>query len=147
MTADTEHRPQPMVGPDSRRLMAVVFVDAVGFSSQIEQDEAGAHAQWSLVKRQVIEPEVQAKGGRIIKSTGDGYLFEFPSAVAGVQFALDAQAGMRSLAEQGRVTLTLRARRVSRNMPTRAASSCRARCTSRSSGASRTRPRRSASCS
>ena len=109
MTADTEHRPQPMVGPDSRRLMAVVFVDAVGFSSQIEQDEAGAHAQWSLVKRQVIEPEVQAKGGRIIKSTGDGYLFEFPSAVAGVQFALDAQAGMRSLAEQGRVTLTLRA--------------------------------------
>jgi adenylate cyclase len=41
----------------------------------------------------LLHPKVAQHHGRIVKTTGDGALVEFPSAVDAVRFALDAQRG------------------------------------------------------
>jgi class 3 adenylate cyclase/TolB-like protein/Tfp pilus assembly protein PilF len=89
--SDTVKEKRELPPAEERRLLAVVFVDVVGFSSLVEQDEAGTHRQWSQIRREVIAPQVSSQRGHIIKSTGDGYLIEFASAIDAVRFALEAQ--------------------------------------------------------
>jgi class 3 adenylate cyclase/TolB-like protein len=76
---------------ESRRLAAIVVIDAVGYSRLMEADESGTHDRWRLMCRDLILPTVSKNGGRIIKSTGDGFLIEFGSAVAAVRWALELQ--------------------------------------------------------
>ena len=44
--------------------------------------------------RQIIDPRIAAHGGRIVKTTGDGVLIEFPSVVNAVQCAVEVQQAM-----------------------------------------------------
>src|SRR5208283_89426 len=44
--------------------------------------------------RELIDPKIAEYGGRIVKTTGDGLLLEFPSVVEAVRCAVDVQRGM-----------------------------------------------------
>lgn len=74
-----------------RRLAAILAADVVGFSALMEQDEEGTLACLKQLRRDLIEPEIQGHGGRVFKTTGDGFLAEFPSPVEAVRCAVKVQ--------------------------------------------------------
>jgi adenylate cyclase len=78
-----------------RRLAAVLVVDVVGYSLLMGVDEVGTLRQLTAHRRECIDPAIAAGRGRIVKTTGDGILAEFPSAVEAVVCAIAIQ---RSLA-------------------------------------------------
>jgi adenylate cyclase len=80
----------------SRRLAAILAADVVGFSSMMEKDEEGTLARVKALQREVIEPKVNERGGRLVKTTGDGFLCEFGSPVEAVRCALDVQDAARA---------------------------------------------------
>jgi adenylate cyclase len=77
--------------PVSRRLAAIVFVDIVGYSILMAQDETRTHRLWMSILDEVIRPKAVEHHGTIIKSTGDGVLAEFPSAFDAVEWAREVQ--------------------------------------------------------
>src|SRR5262249_19565388 len=79
---------------EQRRLAAIVMVDVVGFSRLVGRDEPGTLAALKKLRRELIEPGIAAHGGRIVKTTGDGLLLEFPSVVGAVKCAAEVQAEM-----------------------------------------------------
>jgi TolB-like protein/class 3 adenylate cyclase len=79
--------------PVARRLAAIVAADVAGYSRLMGLDEAGT-AQAMREHRAAVDPIVGRYGGRIVKSTGDGILLEFPSVVAAVECAVSVQAAM-----------------------------------------------------
>src|SRR6201981_831135 len=58
------------------------------------QDEAGSVARLRTHRRELINPEIAEHKGRIVKTTGDGILIEFPSVVEAVACAVAVQQGM-----------------------------------------------------
>ncbi len=77
-----------------RRLAAIMAMDVAGYSRLMETDETGTLATLNAARRRVIDPQLAEFGGRLVKTTGDGLLVEFPSAVAAVECAAAIQAGM-----------------------------------------------------
>ncbi len=77
-----------------RRLAAILVADVVGYSRLIEHDEEGTRARLRSLHADVIEPRITADGGRIVKTSGDGILVEFGSAVDAVRNALTIQTAM-----------------------------------------------------
>ncbi len=78
-----------------RRLAAILAADVVGYSRLMEADEEGTRARLNSVHTELIVPRIVADDGRIVKTSGDGILVEFGSAVDAVRNALDIQAAMR----------------------------------------------------
>jgi class 3 adenylate cyclase len=74
----------------ARRLAAILAADVVGYSRLMGEDEAGT-ARAVGERREAAAPLVASKGGRIVKTTGDGLLIEFPSVVAAVECAIAIQ--------------------------------------------------------
>jgi adenylate cyclase len=83
-----------------RRLAAILAADVVGYSRMMEQDEAGTLAALKSRLTDVIQPLVAEHQGSVFKSTGDGLLIEFGSAVNAVECAVELQRKMAS-ANQG----------------------------------------------
>jgi adenylate cyclase len=79
-----------------RRLAAIMAADVVGYSRLMGADEVGTLRALQAHRREVIDPKVAACHGRIVKTTGDGLLVEFPSAVEAVACAIAVQQGMGS---------------------------------------------------
>ncbi|HEX2715878.1 MAG TPA: hypothetical protein VHM88_27150, partial [Candidatus Acidoferrales bacterium] len=77
-----------------RRLAAILASDIAGYSRLMGQDEAGTVARVSALRRELIDPNVTEHKGRIVKTTGDGILIEFPSVVEAVACAVAVQQGM-----------------------------------------------------
>jgi TolB-like protein/class 3 adenylate cyclase len=73
-----------------RKLAAILAADVVGYSRLMGEDEAGT-ARMVREHREAAAPIVASKGGRVVKTTGDGLLIEFPSIVAGVECAIAIQ--------------------------------------------------------
>jgi TolB-like protein len=80
-------------GRVERRLAAILAADVAGYSRLMEQDEAGT-ARIMRAHRVMTDAEVAKHGGRIVKTTGDGILIEFPSVVDAVECAVAVQAAM-----------------------------------------------------
>src|SRR6204780_709128 len=76
-----------------RRLSAIVAADVAGYSRLMGLDEAGT-ARILREHRVVLDGLVAKHGGRIVKTTGDGILLEFPSVVDAVECAGAVQAAM-----------------------------------------------------
>src|SRR5438067_10973577 len=57
-------------------------------------DEAGTLARLKDVRRELIDPKITGHKGRVVKTTGDGLLIEFPSVVEAVACAVAVQQGM-----------------------------------------------------
>ena len=74
-----------------RRLAAILATDVVGYSRLMEADEAGTLARLKTLRAEFLHPKVAEYRGRIVKTTGDGTLIEFPSAVDAVSHAVDVQ--------------------------------------------------------
>ncbi|OHV72674.1 adenylate/guanylate cyclase domain-containing protein [Ensifer sp. LCM 4579] len=77
-----------------RRLAAIVAADVVGYSKMMGRDETGTLARLKALRAEFLHPKVTEYDGRIVKTTGDGTLIEFPSAVHAVSCAVDVQRGM-----------------------------------------------------
>jgi adenylate cyclase len=77
-----------------RRLAAVLAADVAGYSRLMGADEVGTLQALKAHRRELIDPSIAAFNGRIVKTTGDGMLVEFPSAVDAVTCAMDVQAKM-----------------------------------------------------
>src|SRR5580700_1450123 len=77
-----------------RRLAAILAADVAGYSRLMGADEEGTLAALKAHRRELIEPKIAEHRGRIVKTTGDGALVEFASAVDAVRCALEVQRGM-----------------------------------------------------
>jgi hypothetical protein len=75
----------------TRRLAAILAADMVSYSRLMGTDEEGTLARLQALRSEVIDPAVAKSGGRIVKSTGDGILADFPSAVEAVRCPLEMQ--------------------------------------------------------
>ncbi|MGD0250491.1 MAG: adenylate/guanylate cyclase domain-containing protein, partial [Thermoplasmata archaeon] len=74
----------------TRRLAAIMFTDTVGYTASAQTDEAGA-LELFRQQTELVRPLLGAHHGRAIKSTGDGFLVEFDSALKATQCAIDIQ--------------------------------------------------------
>ena len=79
---------------DHRRLAAIVSADVVGYSLLMGRDDSATLAGLKAHRRELFDPKIVEYGGRIVKTTGDGLLLEFPSVVDAVRCAVDVQRGM-----------------------------------------------------
>jgi TolB-like protein/class 3 adenylate cyclase len=80
-----------------RRLVAVLAADVAGYSRLMGADEEGTLAQLKACRKALLDPKIAEHRGRIVKTTGDGMLVEFASAVDAARCAVEVQ---RSMAEQ-----------------------------------------------
>ena len=74
-----------------RRLAAILAADLAGYSRLMEVDEAGTLARLKTHRLELVDPAIAKKRGRIIKTTGDGLLVEFPSVADAVECAVEIQ--------------------------------------------------------
>jgi len=82
-----------------RRLAAILLTDMVGYSRLMGLDEEGTIVRQTAHKKEVFGPKISEHRGRIVKSTGDGLLVEFPSIVDAVKCAVEVQ---QAIAERNR---------------------------------------------
>jgi len=81
-----------------RRLAAILAADVAGYSRLMGVDEEGTLAALKACRRELIDPKITEHRGRIVKTTGDGALVEFASAVDAMRCAMEIQCAM---AERG----------------------------------------------
>ena len=77
-----------------RRLTAILAADVAGYSRLMGADEEGTLAQLKAHRLGLVDPKISEHRGRIVKTTGDGMLIEFPSVVDAVRCAVEVQEGM-----------------------------------------------------
>jgi adenylate cyclase len=77
-----------------RRLSAILAADVVGYSRLMGRDEEGTLTSLKEVRAKVVDPEIAKHHGRIVKTTGDGLLVEFPSVVDALRCAVAVQESM-----------------------------------------------------
>ena len=74
----------------NRRLAAIMFTDLVGFTKLGQRDEEEA-LRLRKEHQALVRPLLAPHGGREVKTLGDGFLIEFPSAVESVRCAVEIQ--------------------------------------------------------
>jgi TolB-like protein/class 3 adenylate cyclase len=77
-----------------RRLAAILAADVAGYSRLMGADEEGTHERLKALRRELLDPKIAEHHGRIVKTTGDGLLVEFPSVVDAVRCAVEVQQAM-----------------------------------------------------
>ena len=78
-----------------RRLAAVLIADAVGYSLRMTDDETRTHRQFMSDMDSVFKPLIGSHSGHVVKTTGDGFLARFDSAVQAVECAAAMQQQMK----------------------------------------------------
>jgi class 3 adenylate cyclase len=88
----------------TRKLAAIMFTDMVGFSALTQSDEAKA-LKLLAEHNEIFRAVLGKHEGREVKSTGDGFLLEFPSALNAVQCAIEVQQTLhdRNLIEEDKI--------------------------------------------
>src|SRR5215831_9367060 len=79
---------------EQRRLAAIVSADVASYSRLMGRDESGTLTALKSLRQEVVDPAITSHGGRIVKTTGDGLLLEFPSVVSAVRCAIEMQMAM-----------------------------------------------------
>src|ERR1700676_1795420 len=77
-----------------RRLAAIVAADISGYSRLMELDEEATHARVKRIERDLIEPSIAEHHGRLVKTTGDGFIAIFDSPVEAVRCGIVIQQNM-----------------------------------------------------
>src|SRR5437660_1504880 len=83
---------------EQRKLAAIMFTDMVGYSAIVQRNEALA-LELLEEQQRLLRPLFPKHQGREVKSTGDGFLVEFASALAAVNCGVAIQ---KMLADQSR---------------------------------------------
>jgi adenylate cyclase len=78
----------------TRRLAAILAADVAGYSRLIGADEKGTLQAFKIIKAELFDPTIAAQNGRLVKTTGDGFLVEFSSVVDALRCAVEVQASM-----------------------------------------------------
>src|SRR6266567_2370838 len=78
----------------TRRLTAILAADVAGYSRLMGADEEGTHERLKAHRRELVDPKIKEHQGRIVKTTGDGLLVEFPSVVDAMRCGAEVQRGM-----------------------------------------------------
>ena len=79
-----------------RRLAGILAADVVGYSAMVGTDEPATLARVRTLRTDLIEPVAATHGGRLFKTTGDGFLVAFASAVQALRCAIAIQERLRS---------------------------------------------------
>ena len=79
---------------ETRKLVAILAADVVGYSKLAGSDEDRTLARLRALRSDLIDPTVAVHNGRVVKRTGDGSLVEFRSVVDAVRCAIEVQNGM-----------------------------------------------------
>ncbi|WP_199313517.1 protein kinase [Leptolyngbya sp. FACHB-671] len=89
----------PLLKRGNRALAAIVITDSVGFSARMSSDEEHT---LNLIQRdlQMMRQICQNTEGQVLKSTGDGLLMYFVSAVQAVACAMKIQTTIAEQADQ-----------------------------------------------
>src|SRR5215469_11975918 len=80
----------------NRRLAGILAADVVGYSAMVGKDEPETLARVRTLRTDIIEPLAASHGGRVFKTTGDGFLAEFASAVQALRCAVAVQERLNS---------------------------------------------------
>jgi TolB-like protein/class 3 adenylate cyclase/Tfp pilus assembly protein PilF len=80
--------------PAVRRLAAILAADVAGYSRLMGADEEGTLDRLNAHRREIVDPKINEHRGRVVKTTGDGLLAEFPSIVDAVRCAVEIQRAM-----------------------------------------------------
>jgi TolB-like protein len=95
----------------TRRLAAILAADVAGYSRLMGADEEGTHERLKALRRELVDPKLTEHHGRIVKTTGDGMLVEFPSVVDAVRCAVAVQQAIpernTGLAADNRIELRI----------------------------------------
>jgi class 3 adenylate cyclase/TolB-like protein len=81
----------------NRKLAAIMIADVAGFSRLMERDESLTFARLRRLREEVNFPKIEEHGGRVIKTTGDGFIAEFGSATAAVRCGIEIQRSVIEL--------------------------------------------------
>ncbi len=79
---------------ETRKLAAILAADVVGYSRLVGADEDGTVARIRALRSELIDPAIASNRGRIVKTTGDGFLIEFASVVDAVHCGIEVQKSM-----------------------------------------------------
>jgi len=74
----------------TRRFAAILAADVVGYSRLIGADETSTLQVFKTIKAELIDPTIATHHGRLVKTTGDGFLVEFSSVVDALRCATEA---------------------------------------------------------
>jgi adenylate cyclase len=80
----------------NRRLAGILAADVVGYSAMIGKDEPATLARVRTLRTDLVEPLAAEHGGRLFKTTGDGFLAAFASAVQALRCAIAIQERLRA---------------------------------------------------
>ena len=84
--------PEPNAKPrDRRKLIAVTYLDMVGYSRLIGLDDAGTLDRLRTLRRNLIDPAINEHGGKIVQTGGDSLLIVFDSIDGAVRCAVQVQ--------------------------------------------------------
>ncbi|KWV60874.1 hypothetical protein AS156_25945 [Bradyrhizobium macuxiense] len=84
----------PSDGTVPRRLAAIVAGDIAGYSRLMQLDEEGTHNRVKRILRDLIEPTIAEHHGRLVKTTGDGFIAMFDSPVEAVRSSIVIQQNL-----------------------------------------------------
>jgi formylglycine-generating enzyme required for sulfatase activity/class 3 adenylate cyclase len=90
--SDKQH--EPPSGATPRRLAAIVAGDIAGYSRLMQLDEEGTHGRVKRIERELIEPSIAEHHGRLVKTTGDGFIAIFDSPVEAVRSSIVIQQNL-----------------------------------------------------
>jgi adenylate cyclase len=68
--------------------------DVAGYSRLMGADEEGTLAKLKALRKTLVDPKIVEHRGRVVKTTGDGMLVEFASAVDAARCAVEIQRDM-----------------------------------------------------
>ena len=77
-----------------RRLAAILAADVAGYSRLMGADEEGTLARLKAARKAFVDPAIASYRGRVVKTTGDGMLVEFASAVDAARCSVEVQRAM-----------------------------------------------------
>ena len=85
---------EPTRDPTPRRLAAIVAADISGYSRLMQIDEEGTHSRVKRIERDLIQPSIDEHHGKLVKTTGDGFIAIFDSPVEAVRCGIVIQQNM-----------------------------------------------------
>ena len=77
--------------PDRRKLIAVTYLDMVGYSRLIGLDDVGTLERLRTLRRNLIDPAIDEHGGKVVQTGGDSLLIVFDSIDGAVRCAVQVQ--------------------------------------------------------